>query len=230
MDFYKTNIKNGQIYFDKYINPKLKTPMQLVEKESSTLMKFIGWFLAITNINKTFMTNYITTLGSTVYYPKKLISEIEPKIFVETMMHESVHALDSQKHGFLFQITYLPELYFGLPLFLFSILSIVLKSYMVFGILFALFLIAILPIPKFGRYHWEMRAYATSLVAANLFDASDDYKSYVKEWIKSHLMGSAYYFALPISQFYSDQKYENYINSHPLKEEIKTFFTNDFIS
>jgi hypothetical protein len=145
------------------------------------------------------------------------------------MIHESVHALDSQKYGILFRMSYLPELYFGLPLFLFLILAILLKSYTIFWILLIFFLIAVLPVPKFGRYHWEMRAFSTSLLIADIFGSSEEYKSYVKDWIKSHLIGAPYYFALPISQGYTNEKYESYIKQHPLKEEIKIFFQTDFI-
>jgi len=230
MNIEELNKKNSELFFNKYVNPKLKTPIRLVEKESSKLMNFIGWFLSVTNINKRFMTSYITTIGSTIYCPKNLFSEIKPRTFIETMMHESVHALDNQNYNILFQVTYLPELYFGILFLCLSILFIALKAYAIFIVMFVLFLVAILPIPKFGRYHWEMRAYATSLIVANIFNFDEDYKSSIKTWITPQLRDSAYYFAMPFDYFYSNEKFENYVKQYPIKEEVEAFFKNDFLT
>jgi hypothetical protein len=230
MDFYETNIKNSQIYFDKYINPKLKTPLKIAEKESSQLMKVIGWFLAFFKINTLFMTKYITTLGSTIYFPKELIRTLSPKQFMEVIIHESVHALDDEKYKWFYKSTYLPELFFGLPLLITSMFCLVLKSYIAFIVCFILALIAILPIPKFGRYHWEMRAFSVSLFIANLTAAEEERKTQIKDWVKSRLIGSEYYFAMPFEYFYSNKMFETYQENLIIKNEIKKFFEEDLNS
>jgi len=228
MDFYETNIKNSQIYFDKYINPKLKTPLKLVEKETSRLMQAIGWVLAFLKINTLFMARYITTLGSTIYFPKELIKSLNPKQFMEVIIHESVHALDDERYNLFYKPTYLPELFFGLPLLIASVICLILKSYVAFIVCFILALIAILPVPKFGRYHWEMRAFSVSLFIASLENLEQNQINQIKNWIEANLSNSNYYFAMPISYFYSDRFFNLYKEKLPIKEEIQSFLNEDF--
>ena len=59
----EVNLKNGNLFIEKYITQKMGgKKIEITTKESSNLMKLIGWFLAAIQINKTFMTNYITTI------------------------------------------------------------------------------------------------------------------------------------------------------------------------
>jgi hypothetical protein len=107
---------------------------------------------------------------------------------------------------------------------------LVLKSYIAFIVCFILALIAILPIPKFGRYHWEMRAFSVSLFIANLTAAEEERKTQIKDWVKSRLIGSEYYFAMPFEYFYSNKMFETYQENLIIKNEIKKFFEEDLNS
>jgi hypothetical protein len=79
---------------------------KIVAKEDSTLMKIIGKLLFF---NKGFMTNYVTTLGSTIYAPGGEISDI-------TLQHELVHVKDWKRWNILFSLSYLLFLPAGLTL------------------------------------------------------------------------------------------------------------------
>lgn len=72
-------------------------------KEDSTLMKVIAFF--ISPFCPRFMTDYVTTIGTTIYAPKGEIQE-------HTRLHEMVHVADYEKYGILFSLSYL----FLLPL------------------------------------------------------------------------------------------------------------------
>lgn len=144
--------------FDKFLK-KLQedTPkFNIKYKNESKFMKFLG---ALLFFNKGFMTKYVTTIGSTVYYPDKLFIEKE-KVAIEILAHEFVHTKDSNK-SFLFSPLYLfPQILAPFMLF-FMFASI----WLGLG-LFALF---ILPLPAPFRMHYEVRGYTMSLFMINKF-------------------------------------------------------------
>lgn len=224
----EVNLKNGNLFIEKYITPKMGgKKIEITTKESSNLMKLIGWFLAAIQINKTFMTNYITTIGTTIYFPEKLLEEIAPKRFMEVVVHECVHAVDEHNNKLFYKPTYLPELFLGLPLLITSIVLFVLKFWIAASILLALALLCILPVPKPGRYHWEIRAYSTSLGIAHIFNEDKGYINQIKRWICGQLTGSSYYFTWPFKD-----KILKDLEINPrevqLYDETVQFFMKDF--
>ena len=74
-------------------------------KDESTLMKIIDKILFF---NKTFMTGFITTIGSTVYWPSRERLEQSGLGALSTLAHEYRHAKDAKKiTGVLFSLLYL---------------------------------------------------------------------------------------------------------------------------
>jgi hypothetical protein len=222
------NLKNGNLFIEKYIASKMEDKkIEITTKESSNLMKLIGWFLSTIQINKTFMTNYITTIGTTIYFPEKLIEEIAPKRFMEVVIHECVHAVDEHNNKLLYKPSYLPELFLGLPLLIISIILFILKSWIAASVLLILALLCILPVPKPGRYHWEIRAYSTSLGIAHIFNEDKAYINQIKRWICGQLTGSSYYFTWPFKD-----KILKDLEINPrevqLYDETVQFFMKDF--
>lgn len=222
------NLKNGNLFIEKYIASKMEgKKIEITTKESSNLMKLIGWFLSGIQINKTFMTNYITTIGTTIYFPEKLIEEIAPKRFMEVVIHECVHAVDEHNNKLLYKPSYLPELFLGLPLLIISIILFILKSWIAASVLLILALLCILPVPKPGRYHWEIRAYSTSLGIAHIFNEDKAYINQIKRWISGQLTGSSYYFTWPFKD-----KILKDLEINPrevqLYDETVQFFMKDF--
>ena len=88
-------------------------------KEESKLMKIIAKILFF---NPKFMTDYITTIGSTVYFPREDISN-DVTVW-EVLPHEMIHADDSRRLGPLFGFLYLfPQILAILSLLAFGALG-----------------------------------------------------------------------------------------------------------
>lgn len=71
---------------------------KVLKKSESWLMKTIGKLLFIISFgqNKSFMTDFITTIGNTVYVPDSWDSKLE-KSRIEVLMHERIHMRQSKK-------------------------------------------------------------------------------------------------------------------------------------
>ena len=82
----------------KPLNPAPK----LTSKANSKLMRFTGWL--VKPINPTFMTNYWTTIGNTIYYPT---SETMPQHRHDILQHEFVHVHQWRKYHIWFWFSYL---------------------------------------------------------------------------------------------------------------------------
>jgi len=94
---------------------------QVKFKEKSLLMKALG--VVLYPFCPTFMSQFVTTIGSTVYFPKKLY-KWDPRSTFLTLAHEMVHVHDRQKHGLWFTLSYLlPQLLALVPLVAFAVLA-----------------------------------------------------------------------------------------------------------
>ena len=76
---------------------KYSKNIQLLPKNSSKLMKAIGWFFGITKISPEFMERYYTTIGETIYAPDSVLENPIVENLVRTVAHETVHIADSNK-------------------------------------------------------------------------------------------------------------------------------------
>jgi len=130
--------------------------LQIKYKDSSLLMKIIGTILFF---NKEFKTSFVSTIGSTIYYPSQSFIKLHPVSSIILLLHELVHINDSKKITKpIFNILYLfPQI---LVLLFFPMLLISWKIAL-------LFLIFALPFPAYFRMQFEKRAYLTSLYAIN---------------------------------------------------------------
>lgn len=150
-------------------------------KDSSRLMKLIGKILFF---NKGFMTDYVTTIGRTVYFPN---AEAESW---DVLAHEAVHALDYARRPVRFTLGYLmPQLL--------AVLAIgALGAFVCTWALLALvFLLALAPFPSPWRLARERRGYRMTVAADCLkwgekTVMADDYI----HWLSDIYTGSGYYF------------------------------------
>ena len=87
---------------------------EVLFKDKSPFMKVLGVLTA--PFNPEFMTRYITTIGSKVYFPDEehyLRGVGSPSV----LCHEFVHIMDGMRHGWRFKFSYLmPQLLGLLPL------------------------------------------------------------------------------------------------------------------
>jgi len=167
-------------------------------KDESRFMKFLG---AIMFFNKGFMTDYVTTIGDTVYYPSKEWVQKHESIAMSVLAHEVVHDIQAEKFKRIpFSFLYLfPQ----------ALAPLALLSFVGFAWapvwFFALFLLCLAPIPAPFRTNYEVEAYGMSLYIsymlmkqANIPD--DEIKEKLQksaEFYNAQFTSSMYYFMWP---------------------------------
>ena len=172
--------------------------IQVKPKSSSTLMKAVGWFFAVTKISPEFMTKYITTIGNTVYFPDEMLANPNAESMTRVVTHESIHVADSKRLSMaLFGFLYL----FPQSLGLLALLSL-LAVWKVGFLWCLLFLVCLAPIPAPFRYWFELRAYRTQILFSRKQDnLTDEQMPYVYEWIENQLCTNLYYWTWPFPSF-----------------------------
>lgn len=180
--------------FTKLLSDKL-SGFKIKYKNESFLMKLISCILFF---NKSFMTNYVTTLGYAVYFPSKEKIRTSPTSNMVTLSHEYVHASDANKYSrIIFSILYL------LPQILF--LLIIPMSFII-GLWSLLFLCFLAPLPAYFRTKFEIRGYTMSLFSLNELmleenkseqHRKDRLNRFAERINKKHFKGPTYYFMWP---------------------------------
>lgn len=160
--------------------------LEIKYKDESLFMKILSKLMFY---NNKFMTDYTTTIGSTVYYPSKEYLKISPISSAVVLLHELVHMYDSNKSNkFIFGFLYLfPQI---LALLFFPMLFISWKI----AIFFLLFL---LPIPAYFRMKYEKRAYLTSLYVIHVLSIKKNFAVMLEKQKDNYLQyfkNSDYYF------------------------------------
>lgn len=154
------------------------------EKGSSDLMKLIGFLLFF---NPSFMTQYTTTIGSTVYFPDGYVVR-QPDEAARTMAHEGLHLDQARKNGRLkFSLQYL----FPQVLAVFSLLAFF--AFLWLPMLWCLcFLVFLAPLPAPWRVKYEREAYLVTAVldAARGWDIVSDW---YEEYMVRHYTAWGYY-------------------------------------
>lgn len=171
--------------------------LQIKYKDQSWFMKLIG---ALLFFNKSFMTSYTTTIGSTIYFPNEAFVKSRPVSATIVLLHELVHVYDAKKHTWiLFSLLYLtPQIFvlLCLPLFLIS-----------WKIALPLVILFFLPIPSYFRMYFEKRAYLTSLYAINELANRLNFKpilSSQEDFFLKQFKDSSYYFMWPFNNLQKD--------------------------
>lgn len=159
-------------------------------KDQSTFMKILGKLLFF---NKRFMTNYITVIGTKVYWPTKERFEQYPLGSFLTLAHEYVHIMDYKRNPVQFVLGYLfPQIKAILALL--AVLAVVSPWFL----LALLFLLALAPWPAPFRKKTEMRGFGMSIKARSWlgWEITEDRMNHYVEQFTS----SAYYFMWPFSK------------------------------
>jgi len=137
----------AQLYVNEVIcryNPKFK----IRDKSESRLFKFLSPIIKL--INPRFFTDYITTLCGTMWVPPGFFNQ-DFRHVLQTVAHEGLHEYDKENmFPGLFELTYVFPQCLGIVAIL---LGIFCSPWFLFGMLF------FAPIPAYGRYKLEMRAY-----------------------------------------------------------------------
>jgi hypothetical protein len=154
-------------------------------KNQSTFMQILGKILFF---NSSFMTDFVTTIGTTIYYPSQDWIDADPDTSSILLLHELVHIYDQkQENRIVFTILYaLPQLLFVLFI---PLLFIVRWEFA----LIPLLLLA--PIPAYFRMYYERRAYIISMYATQKLG---DEQSLVSSYV-DYFTGSEYYYMWPFA-------------------------------
>lgn len=171
--------------------------LEIKYKDESTLMKIIGKILFF---NPSFMTNFTTTVGSTVYFPSRKFEQLRPISSLVILLHELVHVNDAKKWSKpLFAFLYM------FPLTLaFLLLPFLLFSWKIF---LPLIILSLCPVPAYFRMLFEKRAYLVSLYCTYQFSIKKQFTTNLDNAAASYLSNfkdSAYYFMWPFKNLDKD--------------------------
>ncbi|MCK9567833.1 DUF4157 domain-containing protein [Candidatus Pacearchaeota archaeon] len=170
-------------------------------KNKSLFMKLLGFLLFF---NKGFMTKYITTIGSTIYFTSEDFVNSQNQSAISVLAHELVHIQQAKRYGkVLFSILYL----FPQCLAVFALLAPI-------SLWFLLFLLCLAPLPAPWRTKFEVGGYTMSLFVLNeqliFFQNSPDkiYEILCEESDKInriYFVGPSYWFMWPFGVSYQLQ-------------------------
>lgn len=212
----------------KNFEEKNKVSISVEAKNSSKLMKIIGWIFKATKISPEFMTRYYTTIGNTIYIPEESITSQNSESLMRVIVHESIHIFDSKRFTSpLFKFLYL----FPQSLSLFSLMSIFAFLNVKF-LFFLLFLLSLAPFPAPFRYWFELRAYRTSIIFAKEKDnLKQEEIEPIYKWIIDQLSTKFYYFTWPFpTKIYKHLKDESFMQDNEYKEIINWIKVKNFLS
>jgi hypothetical protein len=202
--------------FLEEVGKKYAANIRVVRKEDSWLMKSIGFCLK--PFNPRFMS-YITTVGTTIYMPDRLLSSGQELQCFNIIAHELQHIIDYKSNPARFVLGYL----FPQCLSLLSIFALLgfLNPLMFF---FLLFLVFLAPLPAPFRYQYELSGYRTSILLGRFFyHYSPEEMKQIYSWIVKEMTTGSYYFTWPFpSKVEQDLKDESSF-AQPRFQEILQF-------
>lgn len=175
----------------KQVYPSLR----IVFKDESRFMRALGWFLIHVVRIRAFMTDFTTTIGTTIYLDVEARAEIAAGRHPwRTVAHEAEHVRQDRRHqpaGAWFKFSYL----FPVPLGLLALLALLAIPFSSWQLLWLIALVAFAPLPAPGRVYWERDGYRISILCdvlmyGDLYVQSAAYQAYMAK----HFTGSDYYF------------------------------------
>ena len=171
--------------------------LQVKYKDQSAFMKFLGFLLFF---NKSFMTDYTTTIGNTIYFPNANFIKIHPVSSSVVFLHELVHLHDHKRIGSLwFQFSYLIPQIFALPALLLFLLS--------WKIALPVLIFFLLPLPSYFRMIYERRAYYASMYSLKKLSDRMKFNPQLEQqasYFAGRFVDSSYYFMWPFSSIIDD--------------------------
>lgn len=193
--------------------PKAK----LKPKQDSLVLKLAGKI--IKPWNPLFLSNYITTLGDTIYIPDNFWTRTDI-MMIEVLGHELQHIMDSDTKGLSFGVGYaFPQI---LSLLALLALGALWNPWML-GWLLCLGFLA--PLPAFWRYKAELKGYrVTLLVAKYVYHYNLAQMEETKKGIVDQLSDKWYYYAFPFPAAIENELLDERFMKEPVYAEIYDFF------
>jgi len=158
-------------------------------KDESLFMKILGKLLFFV---PTFMTNYTTTIGKTIYFPDKKYVDADYYRALTVITHEFIHVWDEDSKKSLFNLSFLSPQIFAV----FSLLS-VFSFVSPFFLLSLLSLLFLAPFPSPWRTEWESTAYIMGMLLSSIDQGARYNAREHAEELSGYFTGSAYYYMCP---------------------------------
>jgi hypothetical protein len=157
---------------------------RIAYKDESIFMKQLGSVISM--FCPTFMTNFTTTIGTTVYFPSYESVARDYKAAWKTLAHEYVHAWDYARNPVCFALRYIMPQALTVAVLLATFAWVNL-----WWLVALLALVAIGPWPSRGRTEIELRGYSMT-IAVDVWTGGDVSPSTVN-WITKVFIGWDYY-------------------------------------
>lgn len=185
---------------------------QIKYKNESLFMKMIG---ALMFFNKYFMTQYITVIGKTVYFPSKAWLERSYYSAGKIIAHEFVHMHEVNPVLYLF-----PQI---LSLFSFVALLAFVNLWFLLALVFLVFLF---PWPAYWRTKYELNGYAMNLFILGLHIPEYDYRKDAGSIAEQFVDSSYYYMSWNKSNVIKRliENYEKLPTTHKAFKEVTEWF------
>ena len=165
---------------------------KIVYKTDSRLMRCLGWLMFF---NKSFMTDFTTTLGHTIYLTNQQYAKLHPVTVKVTIAHELVHVKDYERLGGLLFV-----LLYGCPQ-IFAPLAILLALFCPWWIAALWAVLCLSPVPAYFRMQLEKKAYTFSIYALYLLNTkygfNIDFEKNIDNFAENFTK-SNYYFMWPM--------------------------------
>ena len=156
------------------------------ESWSQRLIAKLVWIF-----NRSYLTNYTTTLYPRVYFPNREFVEKDPTHAWKVLAHEYVHLFDNKARPLVFRVRYaMPQLLALLALGAFG------AFWSLWMLFFLVALVAAAPWPSSGRTAIEMRGYTMS-IAVDFWPRRVPVSTQTKMWVAQHFTGWDYYRMCP---------------------------------
>jgi len=179
-------------------------------KKESTLCRFYSKILFF---NKSFMTEYVTTLYPKIFVPELPWREDDDLEATVILAHEFVHLYDRKRMWLWFNLLYLsPQV-----LALFAVATF-------WSPINILWLVCLAPMPSLGRAWLEYRGYRATLASVYWLTG----KKVELDWLLLQFSGPAYYWMFPFKNILSKKFEKDFIrieNGDILGEELELMKT-----
>ena len=163
--------------------------LQIKYKDQDPFMKALGTLLFF---NPGFKTQFITTIGNTIYWPSQEYVQNNTKAVSEIFIHECTHMYDEKRVGSVpFKMGYLFPQILALPMLL-------LLFVLTWKIVVPLFLLCLLPWPAPFRAYFERRGYFISMRTGNALYGWDPVA--LAPHYANNFKTSAYYWMMPFGE------------------------------
>jgi len=214
----RTTEEWAKLYLDE-VGSKYAKKIHLKSKANPNwLLKLIAPIVKV--FNKTFMTDYITTLGNTIWYPEGWLERGDVKSRLAIIAHECIHIKQSSKQGnFVHGFLYL----FPQSLVVFSLFALLAIPFSLWWLLCLLFLLFLAPIPAPFRYMKELEAYRVKLIFFEyVWNSNEEMMKLAKNHVVKHMTGSDYYFCWPFPNWIlKDLDKESALEEEQYQEIVK---------